>query len=795
MTPSETAARYIDKGWTPLPIPPLSKAPVIPNWPAHRATPAEFAPNSNVGVILGDPSAGLVDVDLDCPEAVKAAPDYLPPTATFGRASNPRSHWLYTLTPPGGIRRYQDPITGDTLLELRGNGGQTVFPGSVHESGEPINWDGHQTPAACPDLADRADRLAAHVLGERYGHDMPPEVEARIRQLLHEPPPPPLKPFRRPTDVTARASAYLARMPGSTAGQNGHGAAWRAALAMVRGFDLEPGEALSLLRAEFNPRCSPPWSERELSHKIDNATRSRCETGYLLAERTRPSADPYADLHATPDDPTATVLETITADPGQAFDNAILTQAAALRRSSPGDYERLVITLKQKHGDTIRVHRWEQCVGQLVKQSTPAGPQRWHDTLLRTNDGGVRAALANAVTALTEDTRWQSVLAWNEHTHQVEWHAEPPWPPEDAASSKGIWTEHEDALLVVLLERELGMSVKPSQARSAVTTVARRNPYHPIRRYLDGLSWDGTPRVDTWLATYLGASTQPTDYLQEVGSWVLIGGVVRAMSPGEKVDNVMVLEGHQGARKSSAVRVLGSPFYVEVDAAILGTTDKDTLLTCRIAWIVEAGEFDSLRDANMARLKNIVSRPVDTFRAPYGHDAMSVPRGWIAIGTTNADTYLRDSTGARRFWPVRCGDIDLEGLARDRDQLWAEALHLFRGGAKWYPRRKDEQARLAVQQEERRHIDPWEPVIAVYLAGKAAGNQPVTTGDILGTCLDRKPGEWTRADEMRVAEVLRALGWRKGTKSQVGGGARAYQYLPPGYQPVLNVDRQPGEDG
>jgi putative DNA primase/helicase len=299
------ALAYLSRGWQVVPIPPRRKGPVIDGWIKLRLAPEDvprrFGPNDNVGVILGDPSSSLVDVDLDCQEALALAPEFLPATFTFGRASKPASHWLFTLKPPGGIRRYQDPVTGETLLELRGSGGQTVFPGSTHESGEVITWDAGApppdgTPAPeCPDLAARTARLAARVLAERYGADMPPEVEAKIRAWRGEPPPPPpVRPLRRPADLLERARRYADACPGAVSGQGGHRATFRVALALVKGFDIPQEDAARIL-ADYNTRCSPPWSDRELAHKIDSAAKATLAPGWLLVPRK-------SDAHAHPFD-------------------------------------------------------------------------------------------------------------------------------------------------------------------------------------------------------------------------------------------------------------------------------------------------------------------------------------------------------------------------------------------------------------------------------------------------------------------------------------------------------------
>lgn len=561
------------------------------------------------------------------------------------------------------------------------------------------------------------------------------------------------------------------------------------------------------------PVCSTPCSGRPSdgatmtcrsdAHRGSLPDRARSDEGWVhvagrcpcgLTHLTPSSPEGFDLTHANSADD---LIRYVNGNVERAWDHRVLSLAAGLRKFSPGDFERLVVTLKQSHGGEMRVAKWEAAVTSRGREHESLNRHAaWSRKLLRGPEGGIRGVMSNAVLALENDPRWSGVLAWDDHSHQVVWKREPPWAISDSEGPEGVWGEHQDALMAMQLERDLGISLRPSQVRSAVTLVARRFRFHPIQDYLLTLHWDGVPRIATWLARYLGCSAQPARYLEWVGRWVLISAVARAMDPGAKVDTVMVLEGPQGARKSSAVKVLGGAHYVEVDAAILGTTDKDTLLTCRLAWIVEAGEFDSLRDASMSRLKNIVSRAVDTFRAPYGHDAMSVPRGWICIGTTNADTYLRDTTGARRFHPVRVGFIDLPALSAARDQLWAEAVELWRSGTRWHPEDGEERALLAAEQEDRRHTDPWEPLIADWVEPRSQMATPVTIPELLRMCIGKDPDTWTRGDEMRVADCLRGLGWRKGGRCREGE-RRVYPWIPPvkDLAPVQGHEREPGQEG
>jgi RecA-family ATPase len=176
MSPLDIAIGYIQRGWAPVPIPLREKGPRIKEWQKLRITEADapkyFSNTCNVGIILGQASGGLIDLDLDCAEAVELAPTSLPPTnAIFGRRSKPHSHWLYRVEGAAPTMKFSDPINGKMLLEIRGDGGlQTVFPGSVHPSGELIEWESDGQPATidAAELRKRAGWLATLCLIKRY---------------------------------------------------------------------------------------------------------------------------------------------------------------------------------------------------------------------------------------------------------------------------------------------------------------------------------------------------------------------------------------------------------------------------------------------------------------------------------------------------------------------------------------------------------------------------------------------------------------------------------------------------
>jgi hypothetical protein len=315
----DTALAFARRGWSPLPIPDRQKRPAIKGWQNLRISEADlgryFNKPQNVGVLLGEPSGGLVDVDLDCAEAIRLAPRLLPPTgARFGRRSKPGSHHLY-IARHARTEQYREPTsdgTGAMLVELRSTGAQTVFPGSVHESGERVVFEADGDPAdvAGATLARRVRHLAAAALLARHGFcdddavalvdawepgaddGLPDHVAAQVREWLGLASASRRSVERQPhraehEHLIRRARAYVDRMPSAVSGQNGHGATYAAALALVRGFALDDGDALAILR-DYSVRCDPPWSERELEHKIHSARETKAPDappfGYLRDE-------------------------------------------------------------------------------------------------------------------------------------------------------------------------------------------------------------------------------------------------------------------------------------------------------------------------------------------------------------------------------------------------------------------------------------------------------------------------------------------------------------------------------
>jgi predicted P-loop ATPase len=377
----------------------------------------------------------------------------------------------------------------------------------------------------------------------------------------------------------------------------------------------------------------------------------------------------------------------------------------------------------------------------------------WRKDLLRskppvnTTEGRILPVLANAIAAFRHAPEWGGVLAFNEFGFGTVVLRPTPW----GVVPKGEWTDHEDRLAAEWLQRQ-AILVSVETAGQAVQTAARDHPFHPVKTYLHGRRWDGVERADRWLSTYLGA--EDTEYSRAVGLRWLVSAVARIFRPGAKADCCLILEGAQGIRKSTALRTLAGEYFTD-ELADLGS--KDAAMQTRGVWIIELSEMDSLSHSEVARIKAFMSRTTDRFRPPYGMRLVESPRQCVFAGTVNHSTYLRDETGGRRFWPVACGRIDVDELAHDRDQIWAEAKARFDAGAVWWLESAELVQMAADQQMDRYEGDPWEEVIAPWVESRSS----VSISEVLEKCLQKLQALWTQTDKNRAARCLRALGWER----------------------------------
>jgi predicted P-loop ATPase len=400
----------------------------------------------------------------------------------------------------------------------------------------------------------------------------------------------------------------------------------------------------------------------------------------------------------------------------------------------------------------------------------------WRNKLIQNNERKPRALLANVVTTFRHAPEWKRVLAHDRFADEIMLVKAPPFIEDSTDWMPRAWTDADDIRATDWMQRQ-GILVKDRDVALAAQMVARENGYHPVKDWLDGLQWDGESRIEDLLPRIFGAAASP--YHQAVFRCFLIGSVARIYMPGCKMDTMLVLEGPQGARKSTAVRELWGEPYVTDDMPDLGT--KDAQITVGSAWCIELAEISALvgRRKEVEVIKAFISRREDNFRPPYGRRNVRRPRHSVLVGTTNAsDDWMRDETGGRRFWPLRCGEIDLELLRANREQLWAEAVALYRlgpdeGGAWWFTD-KTTQKEAREEQDARTATDPWEPLVLEFVSTKLQ-----TTGeDILVQCLKKISADLEQRDLMRVTRFLRRAGWTK-KEGSIAGRPRGWIWYPP----------------
>jgi len=409
---------------------------------------------------------------------------------------------------------------------------------------------------------------------------------------------------------------------------------------------------------------------------------------------------------------------------------------------------------------------------------------RWSSQLRLDLAGTPERNEANVITALSNDEAFAGALVFDEFRQEILVMRSLPWEVQTAGLSR-VWSDADDVRCAEWLQRR-EINVAPVIVSRSVGAVARDIRVHPVRNYLSSLRWDGTLRLDSWTTAHLGAADTPLN--RAFASRWMISAVARIMRPGVKADHMLILEGPQGAKKSSALKALAGEEWFTDELAEIGS--KDAAQQMRGTWIIEIAELDAISRAEVSRIKAFLTRTTDRYRPPYERYIVTVPRQCVFAGSVNPDTYLRDETGNRRFWPVRCGSIDLDALVRDRDQLWAEAVARYQLGAIWWLD-EPELADLALAEQEKRYqTDAWDFRIDHWLAyerrrvnhgygnfddwrdeevERASPLIDVSVGQILETALGIEAARWTRADQMRVTAYLKARGWER-YQTRIGTG-------------------------
>ncbi len=563
---------------------------------------------------------------------------------------------------------------------------------------------------------------------------------------------------------------------------------------------MSPASIDAALWAENQARCVPPYDHPHITQIAQSSEKwpvPEILTVAALPESLRETEQPAADSSSLVPALAFPLQQALDAnDPARSYDPQLIRCAAA---GTVQDQESAITKLKAKYGKEFNKATWRKLLTQaeadLRRSPREEGATAWEDELLMGKSRPM-AAVNNALIAFRSAPEWLGVLNFDLSSMNIVVKSAPPW--EDKRTPPFNWTDSDDTRATAWLERR-GIMLKAATVAQAVHTVAQDYSFHPIRDHLAQLAWDGVERIDLWLESYLGVrapdnvefeeAAKTLGYIRAVAAKFLIGAIARVMQPGCKHDTCLILEGPQGARKSTALRTLFEPWFTD-DMPEIHT--KDASMQTRGVWLIEFGELDNISKAEVSRIKVFMTRAVDRFRPPYGRRVIEAPRESVFAGTVNQQTYLRDETGGRRFWPIVCGTIDIESLAHDKDQLWAEALTRYREpGATWWLDDADVVRESADQQESRYEADPWQDLIEPWLDNPAqrflTQTQPVepysTTRDsttaleILLHVIGKRASEITLADHARIGRSMRSLRW---SRRRVGSREdRDWRYVRP----------------
>ena len=397
-----------------------------------------------------------------------------------------------------------------------------------------------------------------------------------------------------------------------------------------------------------------------------------------------------------------------------------------------------------------------------------AAKAEWQEYLQRNDDGTPIANLANVMTGLRYAPELRDCFAYDEMLRAPVLTARLQGGKDDDLPR--AVRDGDVSLVQEWLQRNDLRRVGKDVVHQAVDLRAEERAFHPVRDYLNGLRWDGTPRVEKWLHSYLGCEDSP--YTRGIGQMFLIAMVARVFKPGCKADYMLILEGPQGVLKSSACAILGDRWFSDSLPDLRAGKDVSQHLNGK--WLIEVAEMSALDKAEAAALKAFVTRSEERYRPSYGRKEVIEPRQCVFIGTTNKPTYLRDETGGRRFWPARVSTIDIEALRRDRDQLFAESTSLYQQGLPWWPDRQFESEHIRTQQENRYEVDVWEATIAEWLdlpiadASQTSGckqRMECTVAEVAECALRLETARLGTAEQRRITAALERIGWERGKRT------------------------------
>jgi len=580
----------------------------------------------NLGIVLGmqpfDAYVLAIDVDnearlIELEEELGALPN------TFAGRSARGLRLFYTITNPPPNLVNGSGLGGKPGVDVKVHGGQVVVAPSLHSTGVRYTWV--ETP----------DKLAE--LPTAWCFQLP------RKKTVAPPPPGYYSASKIERSLRERAQAYLDTIEPSIQGQNGSSRLMHAATCMTRGFGFDKANAFSMLANGYNHRCQPPWSAKEIEHKVNDAIRvGAMEWGALRdaqpAKKSNGTATPTSP-YEPPTDPNGVVLPRI----ALIFDN-----------QAPAKIATNVARLLEQH-------------------------PIWR--------GGPRRDL------FTDRIMWPDPLP------------DPLLPI--VRRSNELCDEDELAVQGWMMSLSVDQRVRAGVevVHAGVLHAARWRAYDSLTERVQNLpEWDRIERLGRWLTLFAGV--EPTAVTEAFGRRWLIATIARALVPGCVADNVLVLEGATGMGKNRLITsIFGDAPWVQTLGKYRVGHDIEADWIANTSWIIHDDEMRA-RGSDLDALKSWISRRWDTYRKPYERNKQTYPRRAVMAGSTERDAYFHDETN-RRFCPVKCGTIDWDGAGQAAPQLLSEAREAYRNGERWTIGRNDPLWTDFVDaQDERRIVDP-----------------------------------------------------------------------------------------
>jgi hypothetical protein len=449
----------------------------------------------------------------------------------------------------------------------------------------------------------------------------------------------------------------------------------------------------------------------------------------------------------------------------------------------------------------------------------------WISLMEVNEEGAFRPTLHNVTLVVRNDPRFAGVAQINEFTQEIVQRTTPGRKPDRRKNQAkptlqlegriwevtdtlngSLWSDDRDFAIRSVIEAPrtqggYGLKVSDRDLKAAITISANDHAFHPVREYLNGLEWDGKHRVESLFVDYLGS--EPNAYTRDVARLFMTAAVTRIFEPGHKFDFAVILEGLQGKRKSTFIQVLGRRWFAELDGDF--HDPKMMIELMQGAWVLELPELTGFQRSDVRAIKAFISRQKDRARLAYARRAGEFPRQCIFVGSTNDREYLKDDTGGRRFWPMPChvAEIDTDRLAKNVDQLWAEAAVLYRKMREEQPQgtlplylRDDESRAVAARLQESRRIESSDDglagVIAAWLAAPIndggfddldAEQQPryrdkVCLPQIWVECLRGDIKAYSQTQAQAIARAMtRVTDWEQSTPKVHGSYGRQRTYI------------------